>query len=429
MDCFLIVLLNMCFWTTRMLLNKVRAVEYMRRCGLDAVVATSPVNITYFSGYYCWLDSLFKDYMMVPGAPAHTAQRYALLTADGEVSLVVNPQFAVNAADLGINDLHFFGGTGLDFSLEAQGLPEQVRGLYDQLHSPIPNANPTEALLNIIKTRGLARIGVEMEGLTPPARDELLRHLPNAKDCSNLIRLIRMVKSEEEIRRLTRAAEISEIAAMEALALPQRNAGDMVQHYRARTAGLGADFDHFAYGMYGMGIATEPAHIFNTDSVEYVDFGVRYQYYFSDSGTTLAYAELPLPLESRYAALQACMDAGKRQLRPDVKASTVQAAMQQTLKERGITASFPHGHGVGLEVRDYPIIVPDSGLRIHDDCVDVPADLPLEANMVVNLEAPLFMAGVGSLHIEETYLITADGYQPLVAQERSRVFIPATVAG
>jgi len=411
-----------------MLLNKARAQEYMRRCGLDVLVATSPVNITYFSGYYCWLDPLFKDYMMVPGAPSHLAQRYALLTSDGEVSLVVSPQFAVNAADLGVNELHFFGGTGLDFSLEAKALPEQARGWYDHLRAPIPNVTPTDALLTIIKTRGLARIGIEVEGLTPPARDELLRRLPNAKDCTNLIRLIRMVKSDEEIRRLARAAEISEIAAMEALSRPGGRVTDMVHHYRARIAGLGADFDHFAYGMYGMGIATEPAHILSQDSVEYVDFGCRYQYYSSDSGTTLAYAELPPALESRYVALQACMDAGKKLLRPGVKASVVQAAMQQTLKDYAITESFPHGHGVGLEVRDYPILVPDSGLRIRDDCVDVPADLPLETNMVVNLEAPLFLAGVGSLHIEETYLITADGYQPLVAQERSRVFIPAAIA-
>jgi len=44
--------------------------------------------------------------------------------------------------------------------------------------------------------------------------------------------------------------------------------------------------------------------------------------------------------------------------------------------------------------------------------------------MVVNLEAPLFMAGVSSLHIEETYLVTSDGSRPLVAQERRRPVIP-----
>ncbi|MCZ6678027.1 MAG: hypothetical protein O7E52_12330 [Candidatus Poribacteria bacterium] len=45
-----------------MLFNRIRAVEYMQRYGVDVLVATSPVNITYFSDYACWLDPLFKEY-------------------------------------------------------------------------------------------------------------------------------------------------------------------------------------------------------------------------------------------------------------------------------------------------------------------------------------------------------------------------------
>ena len=36
-----------------MLFNKSRAIDYMRRHKLDALVATSPVNTTYFSDYFC----------------------------------------------------------------------------------------------------------------------------------------------------------------------------------------------------------------------------------------------------------------------------------------------------------------------------------------------------------------------------------------
>ena len=44
-----------------MLFNKTRAMAYMERCGVDVLVATSPVNVTYFSGYYCWIDPLFRE--------------------------------------------------------------------------------------------------------------------------------------------------------------------------------------------------------------------------------------------------------------------------------------------------------------------------------------------------------------------------------
>jgi len=71
-----------------MLLNKNGVLEYIRRCQRHVLVATSPVNITYFSGYYGWLDSLFKEYIMVPGASSQLAQRYAVLSLEGEPALL-----------------------------------------------------------------------------------------------------------------------------------------------------------------------------------------------------------------------------------------------------------------------------------------------------------------------------------------------------
>jgi Xaa-Pro aminopeptidase len=118
------------------------------------------------------------------------------------------------------------------------------------------------------------------------------------------------------------------------------------------------------------------------------------------------------------------MDAGGEAMRPGVKASAVASAMVQALHDRGITASFPHGHGVGLEVRDYPILVADNGLRIRDDCVDVASDLPLEADMVLNLEAMVSLADIASLHIEKSFVVTPDGSRPLVPQDRSQPVQP-----
>jgi Xaa-Pro aminopeptidase len=84
-----------------------------------------------------------------------------------------------------------------------------------------------------------------------------------------------------------------------------------------------------------------------------------------------------------------------------------------------ITASFPHGHGLGLEVRDYPIIVADNEKRIRDDCVDVSSDLPLESDMVINLEAMIAMPGTGSLHIEQSFVVTPEGSRLLAPQDRT----------
>ncbi len=407
-----------------MLFHRERAINYMREYGLDVLIATSPVNITYFTDYFCWIDPLFKEYMMVPGASANLAQAYAVFPLEGDPALVVNPLFAVNAEELWVKDLHIFGSAGLDNSLPAGEIPQQLLHFQDMLQAQHSNATATDALLSILKQRGLtgARIGLEMEGLPPETNDLISRTLPGAsfKNCADLIRIVRMVKSAEEIKRLTRSAEINEQAAMESLAMarPGLSVAEMAAHYRTKAAEQGADFDHFAFGVRGLGMTTETNYELAEDDVLYVDFGCIYRQCFSDSGTTLAMRELPATLSERHAALRACMDAGGEALRPGAKASAAADAMVETLHDRGITASFPHGHGVGLEVRDYPIIVPDNGLRVKDDCVDLPSDLILEEDMVLNLEAPLFMPGVGSLHIEESYVVTAQGSRPLVEQSR-----------
>jgi Xaa-Pro aminopeptidase len=70
------------------------------------------------------------------------------------------------------------------------------------------------------------------------------------------------------------------------------------------------------------------------------------------------------------------------------------------------------------------MIMPASGLPIKDDCVEVSSDLKIEPNMVINLEAPVFCFGAISLHIEQTFLVTERGAEPLLPQRRSHPVRP-----
>ncbi len=402
----------------------------MKSCDLDALIATSPVNITYFSDYYCWLDPVFKEYMMEPGGSSSLSQGYAIFPLEGEPALVVNPLFLVNAMDSWIEDLRSYGSYGPDDSIAPVHLSEANQRIYDLTHPPQENSTPTEALTHVLRDRGLkdGRLGLEMDGLTLLARQAIEHMLPSAelKDCSNLIRLIRMVKNTEEVSRMTFAARTNEDAAMETLALarPGIRVSEMVQHFRYRVAEKGADFDHFAFGVGGQGIATETDYSFGEEEVTYVDFGCIYRNYYSDSGTTFAMCEPSAELGKRHESVQECLKAGEETMRPGVRASAVHKAMWAVLQRRGHTSSFPHGHGLGLEVRDYPIIVAENGRRIKDDCIDVSSDLTLEANMVVNLESAMFLPLLGSIHMEKSLVVTEDGCRPLVPQDRTRPVMP-----
>jgi Xaa-Pro aminopeptidase len=380
-----------------MLVNLARASDLMCRHRLDGLVATAPVSVTYLSDYFLWANPLFKEYMMTPGASSELFHNYAFVPRQGEPALFVGRAVAANAADCWVKDVHACTDDGLG------------------------------ALAELLRRRGLetGRIGFEMDGFPSAKLEELRLRLPSAAllDCSNLIRIIRMVKSGEEIARLRRAAEISERAASAALRLARGGVSmlDLTQEYRIQAATRGANLDHFAFGLRGRGIATEPDYVLRGDEVMYIDFGCEYRHYFSDSGLTLALTD-PAPRQrEKYGALLECIAAGQGAMRAGTNASTVCRAMHRVLDRHGLSGLDPHGHGLGLEVRDYPIIVRDNGRRISDHCIDVPSDLPLETGMVLNLEVSVLNDGEHSLHIEQSFLVGDAGAEPLVPHDRRTI--------
>ncbi|NKB66391.1 MAG: M24 family metallopeptidase [Candidatus Latescibacteria bacterium] len=407
--------------------NAPRATDYMRRYGLDAIIATAPVNITYFTGYYCWLDGQFKEFMVSPGGGGDLLPAFALYPLQGRPGLTVSALIAVNALGLPVDlcpwgDGRFEWGKAADTDLEQQDLLAQLRDC--------EAATAVEALALLVRRKGLAhgRLGLEMEGMPPALLAAVKAALPGAQlvDCSNMIRLIRMVKSPGEIALMEGAARIGEQAAAAALmqARPGVRLRDMQQRFGAQVGLLGAEVDHFAYGIRGLGLGTEPDYSLVEGDALYIDYGCLYRNYCSDSGLTLALGGLDDEWAGKYRALYECMQAGRAVLQVGQKASDAPQAMWAVLAGHGIAASFPHGHGVGLEVRDYPILVEANGRRIVDDCVDEAADLPLEADMVLNLEAMIFAPGRASVHIEQSFVVEEGGNRPLVAQDREQPVIP-----
>jgi Xaa-Pro dipeptidase len=405
--------------------NRARAARLMAESGIEAVVACSPENVRYLTGYWCWLAPLFKQFMVVPGGSGALAQRnLALVPQQGEECLIVEPFWALDARESWVEDIRLAGAASFAPALQPGELPPDLAAVAHALAGTSPGDAIT-TLAGALADRGLARarIGVEREAFEPRELAELARLLPNVElaDCTNLLRLVRAVKTPREIELLAEAAEITERAALAAFAeaRPGVSVSALARGFRARIAADGADFDHFAVSIRGLGLLCESERRLDAGSVLYVDFGCISRGWFSDTGTTLCCGEPTASARSDFAAVRDAVGAGAAAMAPGVRGSAVQAVMQGVLAEHGVTASFPHGHGVGLEVRDYPVLVPDAGAVIADDCVEVGADLPLEAGMVVNLEAPMMRVGERSVHCEQTFVITEDGCRGLIEQDRA----------
>jgi Xaa-Pro aminopeptidase len=151
------------------------------------------------------------------------------------------------------------------------------------------------------------------------------------------------------------------------------------------------------------------------DTVSYLDHGCRTALAASDAGRTLRLRDLTRDERLAYSALESSLCVGREFLASHATSSAVHRAMSSSI------GAFPdaivQGHGIGVEIREYPLLVPAADRRLRDECVDISADLQLRAGMVVNLEASLFGLGDASLHMEETFIITKSGAEALVQDE------------
>ncbi|HST39073.1 MAG TPA: Xaa-Pro peptidase family protein [Conexibacter sp.] len=410
------------------LLHLDRARRLMDEARLDALVVAAPVNVRYLSGVHSWLDPLMRERMVVAGGgDALAIGACVVLPRDGDPALVLNAGLAVNALASWIDDVRLYGPRRLDRGDPARLDPRQ-RALLERIEGARPTA--LAALLDALVERGLtgARLGIDAGGHARGAAGPfagLAEALPHAwlGDCSALLRLLRMVKSEPELERLERAAAIGEAAAAQAFATmrPGVALAAVAQEFRAAVAAQGAAFDHFALGAGGLSIWTLGDAVLAPGDCLFADFGCIFDGYFSDSAATVALAEPEPAVAARYDALRDAVDAGIALAAPGVRASAVQQRMADVLAEHPVVCDPPTGHGLGLEIRDWPVLGPAQGRRIADDCVDVDADLPLEAGMAINLEISAFMPGVASVEVERTVLVTYDGAESLGAGHREPV--------
>ncbi len=410
----------------RMPINAKRADAWMDEYGLDALVAASTVNVTYFTDYSTWSDPLFKQYMIDPGGSTSVTQLFAVYPRGERPILIAHPVHLLNTLDLPEIEIETFGSYGPDDSIEPIGLVGREKVIHELTHRADPPGSSCEALTRCLKSCGLtgARVGLDKEGLTPESHEYLQNDPVGAgmKNASNLIRMIRMVKSEVEIDRLTRAALIGERAGMEAFSLagPGSRVQDMLRRYLAEISRENAVMDHFAFGINGQGIATSVDYRLKDNDILFVDWGCNYRHYFSDTGTTLVVGEMPGPMKQRHDTLVRCVEAAGAEMRPGVPGSQVQKRMADEMEALGFPHSYPHGHGLGLEIRDYPIVIKKNGKRIQDECIDLDSDLPLEAGMPINIEMAYWVPGAGSVHLERNFLVTETGCRDLIEHDRSR---------
>jgi len=270
-----------------------------------------------------------------------------------------------------------------------------------------------KALARVLAELGLnkARLVVDDERVSTRLREqeEMGATLLPGYD---LFREIRAVKTPGEIERLRKASDANEVALEALLTKMQPGVSwwGLKVEYETTMIKQGAmpRFWGSASGPYpwrfNLFQAESPAmdQVIHEGDVFKLDVGGTYRNYWSDTNrTAVVRGTMPDWLPRAAKALQEARDAYCEHLRPGVPMGKSIEVYEKVVWQHGFTDfKAAWGHGLGLQCYDFP------KPRIQRDTEPV-----FEENMVFNMEGGPGVIGQVLHSLENTYRITASGFE------------------
>lgn len=261
---------------------------------------------------------------------------------------------------------------------------------------------------------GLAprRVGLAGLELMPTRIYQALREaLPDVElvDAENLVTALRAIKTPAEqavIRYAYRVAQAGMQAAFDAIQIGATE----------RQVAAAAEFAMRSLGSEGMGIDTIVASGPNTrpilartrlrelrrDELILLTIAPRYEGYHAAIGRPLVIGQPPADVRAAMEVAAAAQRAAMEAMQPGTPGSQVEGAARRVVEAAGLGEYFLYCgvHSVGVVEFEPPIFGPGN----HS---------PLETNMILSIDVPLFHAPWGGLRYEDGYLITETGAEPL----------------
>jgi Xaa-Pro aminopeptidase len=326
--------------------------------------------------------------------------------------------------------------------------------------SPLKNIIPIErpkAISSILKKEGgLKRVGLECDVLPVNQLRQLEKLFPQSEfmDISKAVKHVRMIKSPAEIDQLRCSAKIldevfeyakevlkpgmTEIEAESHLIELGRLRGHQgLTRMRAWNQDMlnacvlsgnsGSVLTHLDVSVIGPGIspAFPQGSSFNPiarDVPIQIDFSIAYNGYITDGARTYVIGALPQKLEEAYAVALEIREEMEKTAKPGVPCSHLFHLSAHRVKKRGLEDHFigtkknqaPFvGHGIGLEIDEFPLLARGFSQ-------------PLETGMVFAFEPKFIFPEIGTVALEDDYVVTDDGVEKLTHADDQILVISET---
>jgi Xaa-Pro dipeptidase len=382
-----------------------RLTAELERRGLDALVAASPANVAYVTGF--WSLARTVD-------PA--AEVFAVVAPGG--SALVVPTMEALAVTEGDAQADHVLCHGRFHYTDPERPGESVRRL--RAVAGEPAADAAAALAGALAAVGVTsgRIGLDDAALPGARLATLDRRLAGSTlvSASEAFATARLVKGPYEIESLQHVLHLTEQAIDAVLGLlrpgvTEREAATAFAHEATRQ---GAP-PYRTIVAFGAGAAvpapwpTERA-LRMGDLVRF-DLGCTARGYRSNVARMAVMGEPSPHRQATFDALHAGMEAGLDALRPGASGGQVFDTAVAAVRKAGLAGYERHhmGHAIGLEPTEAPWLAPGGAA--------------LEMGMVVCTETPCYVVGDAGFTITETALVTRTGAHVLNRSHRGLIVL------
>lgn len=384
-------------------LDRGRASRLMQDAGFDALVLMQPETLRWATGSFPGVATLWRRAgaatLVVPCDPGQPL-----------VAIVGDLQAEAFQAVSGITDIRTHP-IWVDTAVLEQGEIAPARPVARP--ATFEAAMSGKALASALGPLANARVGLEFSFVPHADFKGIADSLPGASlaDCSRLVERMRAFKTPEEIALLEiagRAAEagvrylLDEITAgmptAQLAAIWREAALDAAKRENAPGA-----VETWAYLSVG-GDGFSPGGPLCAGDLIKIDVGCVVNGYSSDSGRTAVLGRASPMAQRVHDALAGAFEAAASLLVPGMSFSGIHGALHEVMRHHGFTGySRGHvGHSCGASIfsEEWPFISANS-------------EEAAEPGMVLALEAPWYIRGLGGFIIEDQFTITERGAEPL----------------
>lgn len=318
---------------------------------------------------------------------------------------------------------------------------------------PVKNKNRIPQVLNDLKFDQLATVGLEMDVLPANLYLWFQRTVPQCRwtDVSGIIRKLRMLKSQYEIEQIEKATAIlhtglthiksviregiTELEIDGHLAMIARREGHMGT-LRMRGWNQEMTYAHVLSGESGSAVSllnSPQGGTGNTPAMAQgagfrkikknepigIDYGVAINGYVGDQFRTYVIGDLSDPLKKAHACARDILSLLTEKAHVGVRCAQLYAAAAAKATQEGLGDFFMGygegqvnfiGHGIGLEIDEYPVISPRF-------------DAVLEKGMVLALEPKFVFPAQGVVGLEDDYQVTSNGLKRLTRTDQTLIQI------